>query len=42
MPGNVIRLRIFGALKSCAFGGTLKKYLINSTPQVELKKGHVI
>ena len=43
MSGHVIVLRIFNAPKSCAFGGTLKKCLSNSTPQVELKKkeGHV-
>ena len=41
--GHVIVLRIFGALKSCAFGGTFKRCSINSTSQVELKKmeGHV-
>ena len=31
-------LRIFGALKSYAFGGTSKRCSIDSTPQVELKK----
>ena len=40
--GHVMILQIFGALKSCAFGGTLKRSPIDSTSQVELKKkGHV-
>ena len=38
MPGHVMTLRIFGALKSCDFREISKKCLINSTPQVELKK----
>ena len=40
---HVMVLRIFGAPKSCVFEKTSKKYSIDSTPRVELKKkeGHV-
>ena len=38
MIGHVMTLQIFGAPKSCALGGTLKRCLIDSTLQVELKK----
>ena len=38
VSGYVIVLQIFGAPKSCAFGGTLKSCSIDSTPRVELKK----